>query len=149
MKEIYGDLFKFANSKEYTHCMITTNGTIKANGLAVMGRGCAYEMAQRFTGTSKTLANNIIKFGNVPSFLLINNDVEYWSFPVKHNWWEQADIELIKKSIELFKKDLRFNSKVLLPRPGCGNGGLNWIDVKQIIEPLLDERFYIVHFAKD
>jgi hypothetical protein len=74
------------------------------------------------------------------------------SFPVKHNWWETANIELIKKScIELitsiFDSDY-FDNKfkvIWLPFVGCGNGHLSWEkEVKPVISKMLDDRFYIV-----
>ena len=39
MKEITGDLWDYYRRPMHTIC-ITTNGTIKKNGKAVMGRGC-------------------------------------------------------------------------------------------------------------
>lgn len=35
---------------------------------------------------------------------------------------------------------------ILIPKPGCGNGGLKWEDVKKQIEPLLDDRFIIIDY---
>jgi len=35
---------------------------------------------------------------------------------------------------------------VVLPRPGCGNGGLDWDDVRPILEAILDDRFTVVTF---
>lgn len=68
------------------------------------------------------------------------------SFPVKHKWFEAADLSLIERSAKqlmLLISCTEFE-KVLLPRPGCGNGRLQWADVKKVLEPILDERVYIV-----
>ena len=35
-------------------------------------------------------------------------------------------------------------SSVLLPKPGCANGGLNWEQVKPLLEQYLDDRFTII-----
>lgn len=35
-------------------------------------------------------------------------------------------------------------SEVVLPRPGAGNGGLEWKDVRPILEEILDDRFTIL-----
>lgn len=43
---------------------ITTNGFIKANGEAVMGRGCALEAAQAFPNVPKLLGALITSKGN-------------------------------------------------------------------------------------
>ena len=62
------------------------------------------------------------------------------TFPVKHNWWQPADLDLIAKSAEaleymaLSKPDTSF----LLPRPGCGNGKLTWAEVRPVIKFLPD-----------
>jgi hypothetical protein len=34
---------------------------------------------------------------------------------------------------------------ILLPRPGCGNGQLDWAQVGPAIAPLLDDRVTIVY----
>ena len=71
------------------------------------------------------------------------------SFPVKHNWFNNADISLIKRSAkELLDWSEPFRS-IVLPRPGCGNGGLKWEDVKPVLEPILDGRFHVITFGKD
>jgi len=122
---------------------ITTNGTIKKNGAAVMGRGCALEAKTKFNGIDSILGNTIKQKGNQINHLLEN----IYSFPVKHNWWERADPTLIEQSAIQLKQLADENDwkLVCLPRPGCGNGGLDWRDVKQILEKAqLDARFVIV-----
>jgi len=135
MLDIKADLW----STPATGICITTNGYVKPNGRAVMGRGCALEAKQRIPDIDKTLGHVIKMFGNhVHPLRVIENKVIY-SFPVKHNWWEKADIELIKRSCLELKQfaDGPGHKLVLLPRPGCGNGHLRWEDVKPEIEKLL------------
>lgn len=119
---------------------ITTNGFVKKDGKAVMGRGCAKEALNRYPNIDKILGYYIKCYGNkvhISSMIF---------FPVKHNWWEKADIELIKKSCkELNEFAEEQNIDVYLPRPGCGNGGLDWeTEVKPDIEPLLGDKITIV-----
>ena len=147
MKEIFGDLFE---QKADAIC-ITTNGNVKKNGEAVMGRGCALEANRRWN-CAKNLGKSIKKYGNVVNFILYVVPYEVLSFPVKHNWWEKADLKLIKESaVELVKRTRLFNwKKVVLPRPGCGAGGLDWeTEVKPVLKPILDDRFYVITIAKE
>ena len=148
MKEIYSDLFQLAKTGQFTHCCITTNGFVKSNGECVMGRGCAKTIADMHPNIPKILGASIKKRGNVPCILHTQDNVKFISFPVKHKWFENADIELIVKSALNVSKRVGLNAKVLLPRPGCGNGNLNWNVVKKHLEDILDERFFIVHHTE-
>lgn len=73
---------------------------------------------------------------------------------MKHNWWEKADTSLIEQST-LQLKDFfdtiigGYPTPIYLVRPGCGNGQLDWKDVKPILEKYLDDRFTIVERAND
>ncbi len=129
--------------KKYPIC-ITTNGYVKNNtGECVMGRGIALEAKIKFPKLSKELGFQITKYGNNVFYF---KDYDLFSFPVKHNWWEKADLKLIEKScIELV--NFCNNSKIdkcFLPKVGCGNGQLNWKDVKPVLEFILDDRFFII-----
>ena len=149
MKEIYGDLWKLADTGKYDLVCITTNGFVKSGGEAVMGRGCALEATKKFKNIKKNLGKLLKTNGN--KVQIVDETSEYYlvSFPVKHNWWEEADIELIESSCyQLMKMIADKNTKVLLPRPGCGNGKLAWENVKEVIESILDDRIYIVHFKR-
>ena len=61
-------------------------------------------------------------------------------------WALKADIELIAQSareiVELAK--LRGWQKVIIPRPGCGNGELTWAEVRAVIKPILRGPKFIV-----
>lgn len=127
--------------------VITTNGDVKTNGACVMGRGCALEARERFPGIDHVLGRMITGLGNHVHILKAG----LLSFPVKHHWRDPADVNLIRQSaIELL--DLhnsgQIGGRVLLPRPGCGNGGLNWTEVKPVLEAILDNRFNIITFPE-
>lgn len=65
-------------------------------------------------------------------------------------WACIADINLIEESAKQLKAtvdDCGFNL-VMLPRPGCGAGELNWEDVKPVLDKHLDNRFYSITFEQ-
>ena len=148
---------------------ITTNGFIKKDGNAVLGRGTALYASKAWYGIAHILGAKLAKKGNNVFVLThqLPNGLNYFklprkaepllvavpwavvSFPTKKNWSDPADPALIKGSCQQLwdlveKKGWQ---KVLLPKPGCGNGGLSW---KKVVRPLLqeifgnDERFTIV-----
>jgi hypothetical protein len=144
VKEAFGDLWEFDGI-----IAITTNGFVKRDRTCVMGRGCAREAAVRFPELPRKLASRISAEGNhvfhFPEHGLI-------TFPVKHNWWEAADLGLIQRSASELLKIIevkKIKEAVYLPRPGCGNGRLNWEDVKKILSPILKpDQFHIVTYNR-
>jgi hypothetical protein len=139
MKEIKGDLWDYYGRKGFIVC-ITTNGFLKKNGEAVMGRGCAWEAKTRFPELPKLLGQKIKLFGNNVYEL---QSKKLWSFPTKHNWWEKADPDLISKSaaqlvsyIENRRIEFGLLETFILPKPGCSNGQLDWEDVKPLLKDL-------------
>lgn len=144
MKESYGNLWEL----EADAICITTNGAVKRNGCAVMGRGCALEAKNKFPGLDYHLGNLLKSYGNVlfNMGLIEKNGPLLLTFPVKHHWREKADINLIKKSAQQLMEaiDNLGLTNVLLPRPGCGNGQLSWEKVKPIIESILDDRVTVI-----
>jgi hypothetical protein len=66
-----------------------------------MGRGCARQAAARFPELPRTLASRISAEGNQVFYF---PECKLITFPVKHNWWEAADLGLIERSArELLK----------------------------------------------
>lgn len=136
--------------------VLTTNGTTKKNGDAVMGRGVALQAARSWYGLQKLLGKKIAAKGNRVRLLTKTNAaLPYlslprkndplivavpWhivSFPVKHNWYDKADLELIETSCKQLKKlvERKGWKRILLPRPGCGNGSLSWKkEVRKVVK---------------
>ena len=129
--------------------VITTNGTIRSDGRAVMGRGCARQAAEKFHRLPRLLGERLRRDGNTVHFfhaLTIGADVGLYTFPVKHHWMEKADLALIAASVAVFAGLLREGATYVMPRPGCGNGRLRWADVRPLLTTLPDN-VVVVHFA--
>ena len=152
MLETYGNIWELYS--EYDAMAITTNGFVKKNGEAVMGRGVAKEAVQRFPEFPGRLGYILKIYGNIVWPFDFYGEHIIFSFPVKPQygpdgemgWKVKADINLIKQSAHelVGYADGMFLKKIILPRPGCGNGGLKWADVKKEIEPIFDDRFTVV-----
>jgi len=67
MKERRGNLFTCGDPDAVA---ITTNGYVKRDGLAVMGRGCAKQATVLYPGIASELGRSIILDGNVPNILV-------------------------------------------------------------------------------
>jgi len=144
VKEIIGDLWDFHAQGHYI--CITTNGAIRRDGACVMGRGIAKQVAQKFPGFPIEVGNHIKRSGNTPG---IFQEHRLISFPVKHHWSEVADLELIERSARMLQMGIRTAEigHVYLPRPGCGNGHLQWSEVWPVVASILDDRFTVVEIA--
>jgi len=139
MKEIDGDLWDFLGKAVVA---ITTNGAVTRKGEASLGRGCARQAAERFPGLALRLGSAIAEHGNHVAYL--GDGIV--SFPVEHTPYEAPDLRLIARSaMELASlADSMGWDTVVVPRPGCGGGGLEWNDVRPILERYLDDRFLVI-----
>lgn len=153
-REQYGDLFKVRTDA----ICITTNGFVKKSGHAVMGRGVAKQATTIWPWMSEVLGKKIDLFGNITQVvakvdilphlddgLRVRSKIYVVSLPVKHAWFEGADPKLITLSIQqLISLRNTFGwRQVTLPRPGCGNGGLDWKEVRPLLTGL-DDRYVVV-----
>jgi len=137
---------------------ITTNGQIKKDGKAVMGAGIAKDARDRYKGVDEVLAQKLKARGNRVSYL--QNLPEFGpkgrllSFPTKNNWKEASSLELIKESAkelsaQFVRAKAHYSSSrtklvVVIPRPGCNNGKLDWADVKEVIEPIFNTDEFLI-----
>lgn len=144
MREVKGNLF---DQKVGVIC-VTTNGSVKDDGRAVMGRGIAKQAAKLFPELPLLLGTKIQTFGNHFHYLQYYQDRGYTvaAFPVKHLWKDaQADLKLIEESCKDLVESTMENVTVALVRPGCGVGGRDWeTEVRPILERYMDERFIVV-----
>lgn len=141
MKEDSGNLWTY--DAEFR--VITTNGDVTKNGL-VMGAGVALQAKRRFPDLPKRLGWLVTESGNQPYYFEREGII---TLPTKHHWRNPSTIELIVSSIwklVTLVDDLEITS-VVMTRPGCGNGQLQWPDVRLVIEPLLDNRFTVLSGA--
>lgn len=144
MLEVEGNLW----DPKFNPCWrcITTNGTLNKKGEAVLGKGCALEARQRYPRLHILLGGLIQKNGNV---LQTFPDMKLITFPVKDHWKSRASMGLIKESCIHLRNliDMGYfeGSVILLPRPGCGAGGLLWEDVKIEIGDMLPDMVIAIH----
>lgn len=132
--------------------VIPTNGIINRHGEAVMGRGLARQAAQRWPGLPRVLAAALLAGGNhVYDVYRPRGLPTLITFPVKRHWHLAAEPALIEQScVELIQLVDRLGfHDVALPRVGCGNGQLKWVDIRPILERYLDSRFILVSLPSE
>lgn len=144
MREVKGDFWSYPADWK----CIPTNGVVTAQGNLVMGAGMAKAARLRLPGIDATLGTLVRKFGNLV-FLLEERDAVRWvSFPTKNDWQEDADLDLIRRGCGQLRniwKAEGSKAKVLLPRVGCGYGGLDWKDVEPMLwVQLLEDNFVVI-----
>lgn len=176
MIEVKGDLWHY----DAPVVCITTNGFVKSNGYAVMGRGCAKQAADMWPALPATLGDRLRAYGNHVHWLgNVGSDfvghLNLVSFPVKPTsspcktdksnvvahmrkhfqpgqtvpgWACVAELSIIQRSCYELVQLVTTNAfhKVVLPRPGCGAGELNWNDVKPVLQKWLDDRFHVITY---
>lgn len=142
-KEITGDIWSFLG-KDNTIIFVPTNGTLKNENELVMGRGLAKDAKDRFPQLSVVAGAAVKNMGNQVMFFA---DIGIGIIPTKSQWYFKSDIKLIEESLKqlLAIADKAAMKNIVIPRLGCGNGGLDWeTQVKPILEKYLDNRFTVV-----
>ena len=149
MKNFKGNIFDYIQRVDAI--CVTTNGVVKANGHNVMGAGLAKQFANRYPSLPSLVGAHIKYHNNTTNtFTIPQQKAKVISLPTKNNWKDKSDISLIEQSLTKLvqiadDEDYKF---VILTKPGCGLGGLKWVDVKPICEKLLDDRFWIINWYK-
>lgn len=139
MLESVGDIWEYAGTAVIA---ITASGTLTRDGRAVLGRGVARQAGERFPGLAAILGSLIATQGS-HVFDLGNGLV---SFPVEESAWSLPDLRIIARSAEELRAlaDRCGWQRIVVPRPGCGGGGLAWKEVKPLLEPCFDGRFLVI-----
>ena len=140
IQELSGDLWEY-HDQGYV-VAITTNGKVSRSGSSVMARGTAKQAAERYPQLPKLLGELVNRSGNH----VYDLGMRMVSFPVEHTPWEVPDLQLITQSCRELRAlaDRNGWQQVIVPRPGCGGGGLSWGDVRPLLEPHFDERFRVI-----
>jgi hypothetical protein len=139
MRETTGNIWDYLGRAVIA---ITTNGSVDRNGDAVFGRGCAMQALAYLPDLKQRLGRLLRESGNHVHDL--GDGIV--SFPVESTPWENPDPRLIARSARELRDlaDLSGWELVVVPRPGCGGGGLDWREVRPLLESELDDRFLVI-----
>ena len=140
MLETTGDIWEYSATGVIA---ITTNGSLTRDGRAIFGQGVAKQAALRFAGLAENLGRLLAEQGN-HVYDLGNGIV---TFPVEETPWSLPDLRIIAASAGELRQlaDRAGWGQIVVPRPGCGGGGLLWKDVKPLLEPCFDHRFIVIN----
>lgn len=113
------------------------------NCVGVMGRGLALQFRNHFPNVyeryrhvciMKKLRPGILQYTDGGGKTVIN-------FPTKDHWRQPSELEYIELGLKNFRKNYvkRRITSVAFPPLGCGLGGLNWNDVRELMERYLGD----------
>lgn len=117
------------------------------NEIGVMGRGMSLQVKEAFPEAANAYIDAAkrgeVRVGHVtvtPAHALSG---PRWiiHFPTKRHWRHPSRLEWVREGLADLRKaivDLSVSS-VALPPLGCGNGGLDWSDVRRLIEEALGD----------
>ena len=126
------------------------------NTVGVMGKGLALAMGNRYPAMASAY-KKLCQTGEIDiGKLWLWKESEQWvlNFPTKKHWRNPSKLEYVSAGLEKFvnEYDRRGIYEISFPRLGCGNGGLDWVDVKPMMENYLGPlpiAVFIHDFEKD
>ncbi len=117
------------------------------NTVGVMGKGVALQFKRAFADNHKEYIKawkrGELEVGKV--FVHHRNTLEnpkyIINFPTKRHWRERSRLEYIQIGLDDLKHQIRHLGiqSIALPPLGCGNGGLDWNEVRPLIEAASNE----------
>lgn len=108
------------------------------NCVGVMGAGLAIQFKNQYPDLFEDYLQRCQQGEVKPGipYLFENDEVQVLNFPTKRHWKEPSQIKDIEAGLSYLAskyKELGIYT-LALPPLGCGQGGLQWSDVKPIIE---------------
>lgn len=112
------------------------------NSVGVMGRGLALQFKKAYPDNFKAYQlackNDEIHPGKVFTFKrsAFCNPKFIINFPTKRHWKEKSKIEYISQGLDSLIQEIKSLNitSIAIPPLGCGLGGLNWNEVRPLIE---------------
>ena len=118
--------------------------TIPINTVGVMGAGLALQFKRSnielFRRYKEICEGGALRGGSVLNFKCDNPKATFLFLATKEHWQNPSELEWIKKGLNNMRSiiiDEKINS-IAIPALGCGCGGLDWAEVKPIMELSLD-----------
>lgn len=121
------------------------------NCVGVMGAGLAKEFKARFPGHYEFYKENCddgaVSIGQLGGGVYNDKHIVY--LPTKLHWKDPSKLEYIEEALKSLKRHIiNFkHSSVAIPALGCGLGGLDWKDVKQLIKDTLNDIDFCTIYA--
>lgn len=139
MLETAGDIWEYADSSTIA---ITTNGSLTPDGRAIFGRGVARQASLRYPGLAEKLGRLLAEKGSH----VFDLGCGIVTFPVEETPWSLPDLRIIARSAGELRllADRSGWKRIVVPRPGCGGGGLAWQDVKPLLVSSFDNRYLVI-----
>lgn len=122
------------------------------NTVGVMGKGVALEFKKRYPEMFKSYERVCDEKQLEIGKLMLWRGAEKWGlmFPIKKHWRNPSRMEYIEAGLKIFA-DIYIEkgiTSIAFPRLGCGNGGLDWKEVRvgghvvaaQALVPVSSER---------
>lgn len=117
------------------------------NTVGVMGKGIALMFKERYPDNFEAYAEACkrkeVQVGEM--FVTATSELSgpQWviNFPTKQHWRNPTKMEWVADGLESLKRVISEKGirSVAIPSLGCGNGGLNWQDVRKLMERSLGE----------
>lgn len=113
------------------------------NTVGVMGKGLALEFKNQYARMFAYYKGLCEKHRLMVGKLMLWYAPDHWilQFPTKEHWKDPSKLEYIEKGLMTFtRKYADYNiSSIAFPKLGCGNGNLQWSEVKPLMEKYLKE----------
>ncbi len=115
------------------------------NTVGVMGKGIALMFKERYPENYKAYAaackSGEVQVGRMFVTASVELEGPRWiiNFPTKKDWKHPTKLEWVRTGLEDLKKVIQQKNiqSVAIPPLGCGNGGLEWVVVRPLIEEAL------------
>ena len=122
--------------------------TNTVNCLGVMGKGIAAEFKTRYPQMYEDYRTRCARKEIKPGCPYIWQDQEQMilNFPSKDHWRGNSRLEWVEKGLAWIRDnyDNYGISTLAIPPIGCGNGGLYWSDVRELVEKYLADLEYLL-----